>query len=189
MEGDRLDEDYCFSVQIGMDRAGRWREQRAQVAGRGLVKKEKGAGLAKAMETLREVSVDAGAERNLSPCPCRGRVLVQLQEGSWPRECRRRWQSQHLCSLPCTCLLGFYTSIFIVCPCFWLQTFRSPGQMAAVNIQIGCTASVQGARTGLAAAARALRPSAQHMCAGAEAPSRLLGWEMEPGRPLEQVEM
>lgn len=85
----------------------------------------------------------------------------------------------------------FFISIFFVCPCFWLQTFRSPGQMAAVNIQIGCTASVQGARTGLAAAARALRPSAQHMCAGAEAPSWLLGWEMEPGRPAappEQVE-
>lgn len=85
----------------------------------------------------------------------------------------------------------FFTSIFFICPCFWLQTFRSPGQMAVVNIQIGCTASVQGACTGLAVAAHALRPSAQHMCAVAEAPSWLLGWEMEHGRPaapLEQVE-
>lgn len=70
---------------------------------------------------------------------------------------------------------GFFTSSFSVCLCFWLQTFRSPGQMAAVNIQIGCTVSVQGACTGLAAAACARCPSAQHMCAGTEAPSWLLG--------------
>lgn len=124
-----------------------------------------------------------------SPCLCRGWVLIQLQKGSWPHGCGRWWQSLHFFWLLYTCFLRFFTSIFPISPWFWLQTFRSLGQMAVVNIQIGCTASVQGAGPELPQQ-HAPCPSAQHMCTRAEA--WLLGWDTEPGHsaaPLEQVEM
>lgn len=89
-------------------------------------------------------------------------------KSSWPRGCGRLWQSLHFFCLPCTCLLRFFTSIFLVSPCFWLQTFMSLGQMAVVNIQIGCAASTRGARTELPQQ-HVPCPSAWHMCTRAEA--------------------
>lgn len=122
---------------------------------------KKGLVWPKRWETLREVSTVPMFMQRTSPHPAAKGLLT-----TW------MWKVMAITAflLPSLHMLpeGFFTSIFLISPCFWPQTFLSLGQMDVVNIQIGYTASTQGARTE-PPQQHALCPSAQHMCTRAEA--------------------
>lgn len=170
-----------FRFWIDMDHVRTWWKGWAQVAERGEAENEKGFGVAKEMETLREVSIVPMFVQRTSPHP-----KGLLTTWTWKVVAITAFLLPSLHMLPEVFHLHFpYFSMFLAADIH--KSWTNGCGKHANWLHSEHAGSTQGA----AAAACSVSICTAHVPQG-WGTAQLLGWDMEPGHPaapLEQVEM